>query len=312
MAMKACHDEWPREGAATHRTAGELVTSGKGRTFRLTAALRAWRLAAVASAAAAMPAPAPAQTAPGTARAEPTMRWDFRNAPVGDVLSRFAETFDVMFVSQGPVPGKVTFIGSSRANYSDSCQLLSTALEPLGYSLAESPLAAQGHRVFHLKTLAHLKASQIPVYRGRDPAKVEVSDRVITQIIDLDVVEAARLRPEPPGLAGSFPDGEERASRQLVITDTAAKIHRLLEIIEKMDTSPAPQSVLKRRRLDVARAADVAKAINEQAGPPGAGGRAYADADPRTNTLIVTGPAELVERALGVVADADRAAGARP
>src|SRR5262249_34259071 len=142
------------------------------------------------------------------------------------------------------------------------------------------------------------------------------------------------------------------SSNSVIVTDTAANIRRLVEIISAMDTHLADASEVKVYQLKYASAANAAKLINDifkdeeqvsnrpqggffggrfpfgggggpggggggpGGGGPGGGGsqnqsaarrrgKVSASSDERTNTIVVTGPPDILEVVTRVVKEID-------
>ena len=156
-------------------------------------------------------------------------------------------------------------------------------------------------RVLRMK----VRLSKHPVFTGADPEKIAISDDVITQIVPLVNISAERLRPDLAPLLSENAelDMMPGGGNSLVITDTSAKIHRLVEIIKKMDNQRVIRTQTEYRQMLNASAADAARLINAMFAPGSGGGgarvsgRLYADFDARTNTVIVNGPLEQVQQA---------------
>ncbi|HEY4330345.1 MAG TPA: efflux RND transporter periplasmic adaptor subunit, partial [Phycisphaerae bacterium] len=79
-----------------------------------------------------------------------------------------------------------------------------------------------------------------PVFTGADPALVEVSDKWITQVIPLKSITGIRVRQELVPFFSADADISFSASANcLVMTDTAAHVHHMLEIIAALEKASA-------------------------------------------------------------------------
>ncbi|KPJ56330.1 MAG: hypothetical protein AMS16_02575, partial [Planctomycetes bacterium DG_58] len=183
------------------------------------------------------------------------------------------------------------------------------------------------------------KKANVPVRTGNDPADIKPSDRVVTQVIPLRFVDAVKLKQDIAPLIPSYADLSSNASSNaLILTDTEANIRRMVEIIRALDTHLSAVSEVKVFQLQYASASSVAKLINEvfkqeeptqqrltgaarffartrRFGGPGAqapseegGGpsqKVTASADDRTNTVVVTGPPDVLKVVERVVRELD-------
>ena len=96
-----------------------------------------------------------------------------------------------------------------------------------------------------------LDKKRAPVFTGTDPSKIENSDKVITQIIPLVNVDVARLRQDlDPLLSADSDVAVNQTSNCLIITDTSAKVRRIVEIVSMLDhqakdrVPPAPPGAM--------------------------------------------------------------------
>jgi len=174
------------------------------------------------------------------------------------------------------------------------------------------------------KMIGEAKASHIPVYVGADPAIIALDNTVIMQIIPLRSLPPRQLAIDLGPLVsadarmGATPAGS--TMNALVITDTSAKINRLVQIIQKLDAPPRSPLKLEYKQLQFTNAVDAARLINAMFNPAGAGGplpmpapgarggaaapptgRLSADSDARTNTVILNGPPEQVRQAIDML-----------
>lgn len=154
------------------------------------------------------------------------------------------------------------------------------ALPTVVQALAAKPLApeAAARALVVLKTL-----------RAK-PAAVRPDDAVIP--VRPIPIEPITLPRDLESLTS--PDVDITSGAQ-VVTDTSAKIARLVQIIQTLNAKPKKLE----RQLKHGTAADTARLINELLDSGGIGdpGRTHADSEAGTNTVIINGPAQDVEMA---------------
>jgi biotin carboxyl carrier protein len=86
-----------------------------------------------------------------------------------------------------------------------------------------------------------------PVFTGADPAAIEPGDRIITQIIPLQYAEAVRLRNDLVPLVSADADLTAAAGPNcIIVTDTATRVRRLVELAVALDAAAARQVVAGR------------------------------------------------------------------
>jgi hypothetical protein len=115
------------------------------------------------------------------------------------------------------------------------------------------------------------KERKIPVLFGSDPAAIPLDDTVITQIIPLQNLDPELLLKDLMPLLSLDAKAEVGSSLAdidaLVITDTSAKINRLVQIIQKLDNAKRIAMDTAYRQLKFSKAADVARLVNEMFRP---------------------------------------------
>jgi general secretion pathway protein D len=160
---------------------------------------------------------------------------NFDNADVEAVIQAVAEIVSFNYVLGPNVRGrKVTVQTIGKIQSDDAFNVLLTILEVNGLTAVKS---GSLYRIIARET-----APQTPVRTliGREPAADSSGDEVLTQIVPLRFIGAADavtlLRPLVP------PAGAVTAHREtnlLIVTDTAANIRRLLDILKLVDVEVA-------------------------------------------------------------------------
>ncbi len=257
---------------------------------------------------------------------------NFREAPLREVLDHLSEVGGLVIVEEVPAEGRVTVVSRQPLNVEEAVSLLNTVLVEQGYA------AVRRGRVLKIVTLAEAKQMDVPVRSGSDPEAIEPTDEVITQIIPLKFADAKQVEADLGPLVPEYADLTANASSNaLILTDTAANVRRIVEIVRALDTHMATVAEVRVFQLTYAEARDAAALINEvfqheeesssarrRGGflgrgifrGPGGGGeeseeavsrapRVLASADDRTNTLVVSGPADTLEVVTQVIAQLD-------
>ncbi len=268
-----------------------------------------------------------------------TVMFNFSNATVDSILDYLSEALGFIIIRESRIDARVSITSRQAVNAAEAVDLLNTVLRPMNYT------ALQTGRTLRIMNRDKAKKSNIPVHFGADPRQIRDSDDLITQIIPLGQVDAVRLRQDLTNLFSPDADVAANAgSNTLIITDSSANIKRIVEIIAAINQHSSSSMDIKVFQLEYASATNAARLINEvfrtddttaqgqrggagggarrfgfrfegapggqqpgQAGTEGtrAQGRVTASADDRTNSLVVTGPKDVLPVVERVVMELD-------
>ncbi len=78
---------------------------------------------------------------------------------------------------------------------------------------------------------------QIPVIIGNDPDNIPINDEIVTQIIPIRYVQARQLIIDLSSLTQSPSIIANDAGNSIIVTDTQANIHHLVELVKAIDGS---------------------------------------------------------------------------
>jgi general secretion pathway protein D len=194
------------------------------------------------------PPPVPAQN----------IKMNFRDAPLDTVLEQLSEMTGLVVVKEATIEGRITIISKQDMNVDDAVALLNSVLKEKGY------VGLRTGRILKLVKLEEAKKRNIPVRTGNDPARIEPSDEVFTQVIPIRFIDAIQLKKDFAPLVPSYADLTANASSNtLILTDTGANIRRIVEIIKAMDTQSTVVAEVKVFQLKYANASSAARLINE-------------------------------------------------
>lgn len=187
---------------------------------------------------------------------------NFQNVPLREVLVYLSKATGLIIVGEPVLEGKVTVISRVPISLSEAVLLLDTVLRQKGYA------AVYTGRNLKIVGLAQAAKENIPVQFGNDPAKLTVSDRMVTQVIPIRFVDATRLRTD---LAALLPAtavmSANQASNSLILTDTQANVRRILEIIAGLDGQMGAEATVKVYKLEYADATTTARLITDLFAP---------------------------------------------
>ena len=256
---------------------------------------------------------------PGTRPAD-KLTMNFKDAPLDSVLDYFSKAAGFEIIKEGPVDKRVNLVSKQPVSLPEALAMLNASLKANGLA------AVQQGRELKIVAWDKAKKSAIPVHFGADPDEIPLTDELITQVIPIKNVDAVKLRDDLKPLIGQETDvAANEGSNTMVLTDTAANIRRLVQIVSRLDQQEATVTDMKVIQLHYASAKDAVKLIDtvfktdeggpggggrggpqmqpQQPGqpPPGGGssrrvrGKVISAADERTNTVVVTGPADTLK-----------------
>jgi general secretion pathway protein D len=267
--------------------------------------------------AATQPAATQAATQPADPPAE-KIRLNFHDTPVDTVLEHLSQSAGFIVVREAPVQGRITVLSLQPITPAETVAMLDAVLR--GNGLA----AIQVGRTLRIVAREKAKKGNLPVHFGDDPAAVESSEELITQVIPLHNVDAVKLRQDLTPLIGTEADVAANAgANAIVMTDSSANVKRIVQIISILDRREGTTSEIKIIPLKNASAPAAARLVlsifrveepkPQQGQPPPPrpqhegrllgtgvdqalnGGKVTAGADERTNSVVVAAPAETLK-----------------
>ena len=270
----------------------------------------------------------------------PTLKFNFRGVPIETVLDYLSEAAGFIIVLETEVSGNINAWSNQPITSEDAVHLLDTILAGKGYA------AVRNGRILKIVDQSDAHKHTLPVKKGSDPEEIPPTDQMVTQIIPVRYANAMQLienlqplLPEEASLTAN------ESSNALVLTDRQASIQRIAKIITALDTSISGISTIRVFSLQFADATELEEVIEDIFEPPvssrdrerdarreeflrrfGRGdgdGRSrssssgisearqavshvVAEADERTNSLVVAAPEETMPIIEEVVKQIDR------
>lgn len=272
------------------------------------------------------------QDSKSTDTINPGILLNFKEASLETVLEYLSEVAGLVVVQDVDVDGRITVISRQPLSVEEAISLINTVLKEQGYA------AIRMGRTLKIVTLEEAKIMNIPVRSGNDPEKIVPGDDLVTHIIPIRFANVVKLKDDLASLIPSYADlAANEDTNVLILTDTTANIRRLVEIVRALDTHMAAVAEVKVFHLQYSDATNTARLINEifkeedQATQQSRGGffdrmrtfrspggqqtttsdgagpsmKVIAAADERTNSLVVTGPPDVLKVVENVVKDLD-------
>ena len=219
---------------------------------------------------------------PAIGQGEPEFTLNLNNTDVYALIETVSNATGRNFVVDPRVSGKVTVISTTPVTAEKLYEMFLSVLQVHGFSAVPAGSLT--------KIVPDFAAKQGPVpVLG---VETEERDQLVSQVIPINNVPAAPLvqilRPMVPqeGQLAANP-----ASNSLLVTDRAANIQRLMEIIKLIDVPDSDEVDLVHLRQ--ASAADIVRTLSplQRAGGAGPNGTASMQllADERTNSILISG-----------------------
>jgi general secretion pathway protein D len=208
---------------------------------------------------------------------------NLKETDIQELIKFVAEATNTTIVVDPKVKGTVKVVSAKPVSSAELYDLFLSILDVHGYT------AVRSGNVVRVIQSKDARSSPVRVEEGR----LEPNDEYITQVIRLDNISAAKLipvlRPLVPQQAHMAAYAPANA---IIISDVAANIERIREIIQSMDQSAVQQTVIV--TLEYAVAEDVVRMLDEltkteakQAGATDP--EVLLVADKRTNSVLVSG-----------------------
>jgi len=234
------------------------------------------------------------------AQGAPQQTWtvNFKDSDIHEVIKFVAEVTGKTVVIDPRVKGRVKVISQKPLNERELMELFRSVLEVHDFTVIEVG------NVVRIVPLKDARSSPLPV---RD--NPELDEGYVTQVIQLKNIAAAKvlpvLRPLVPQhshLAAYDP------SNAIVISDTAANIERIKEIIQKIDTAALPTTeVIELKYADADTMVNTLTKLDRAANQ---GSRSSNElqmvSDKRNNAVILSGEDLQRERAKDLIRRLDR------
>ena len=257
---------------------------------------------------------------------------NFKDASLQAVLEYLSESAGLIILDGTSVEGRVTVMSRQPVTTEEAVAVLDTILKDKGYA------AIRTGRTLKIVPVADAAKENLPVFSGNDPSKVPMTDRLVTQIIPIRRADATTLKTDlAPVIGVTATLTANKLSNSLILIDTQTRIRRIMQIIRALDESMASVTEVKIYRLKYADATATSTLItnmfrqdtSQQSQSPfmrfgvftrrGRGGRGSqqsdaeggpqqkvtAAADARTNTLVVSAPADVIRVIDGIIEELD-------
>ncbi|MFQ5469884.1 MAG: type II secretion system secretin GspD [Gammaproteobacteria bacterium] len=212
---------------------------------------------------------------------------NLKDADISAVISTVSEVTGKNFIIDPRVKGKVTIISSKPMEGNELYEVFLSILEVHGFS------AVPNGSVIKIVPDANAKQKALPLATDRAPGD---GDEVVPRVIQLDNVSASQLvpilRPLVPqqGHLAAYVPGNV-----LIISDRAANIQRLMDIIQRIDMPSGDEiEIITLRHASASEVVRILTSLEQQqkgkvGGQLGASESPVLIADERTNSILIGG-----------------------
>jgi len=233
---------------------------------------------------------------PGAPEPERLVTLNLNDVDINVFIQFVSELTGKNFIVDRRVRGNVTVIAPSRIPVSDMYRVFESVLQIHGFS------AVAAGQVVKIVPLAEARTMNIDT--GPVLAQKTSGDELVTRIIPLTYADADELKRlltplvSRNAVIGAIPD-----ANQLIVTDTAASIRRLMKIIREVDIADNRRE-LRVFPLEYANGGKLAELLTtlfpslapSKRGRPTKTATATFVADERTNSLVVIAPKAEIAR----------------
>ena len=223
------------------------------------------------------------QAADDSASDGQTWTVNFKETDIQELIRFVAKASKKTIIIDPKVKGKVQVISSKPVNSAELYELFLSILEVQGFAAVESG------DVVRIIPAKDARTAPVPV---RTNDVVGISSEIITQVIQLQNISAAKLIPVLRPLAPQQAHMAAYApSNAIIISDTIANINRIKKVIKSIDLSAVQKTDIV--ALEHASAEEIVRMLEQLKKSGTAKGQAESKklvlvADKRTNSVLIT------------------------
>lgn len=165
------------------------------------------------------------------ARADQSLRMNFRNAPLDMVLNYMSDAAGFIIILETELRGNVDVWSKDPLTKTEAVALLNTVLAKNNYA------AIQDGRFLTIVSRDEARRRDIEIKSGNNPSEIPKNNQIVTQIIPVRSLNATQLVKDlAPLLPTDTTITANEAGNSLIMTDTQLNIHRMAEIIKALDS----------------------------------------------------------------------------
>ena len=253
---------------------------------------------------------------------EPAIEFNFENADLEMLINQVSELFDITFIADDSITpllqgarsvrgNKISFKTQRTLTKREAWNLFITFLDIAGFTV----ISEGNPKIRRIVTIETARKSPLPAYIGVPASNLPDNDEMVRFVYFVDNAALETIRAVVDSLRS--PNSSLVVLQEMkafVLTDRAYNIKSLMNIVYELDkvTMPQAMSVLKLRRADAKEVKQLydslaqvdEKSLQQQRFFPGRklpsnhyfSEQVSVFAEPRTNSLILLGPADSIKR----------------
>ena len=231
---------------------------------------------------------------PGALHAE-TEKWQLamNNAELRDIVEEISGILGTTVVLDPRVTGRITVMSQQALDREGVRRLFYSVLDAHNFTVID-----EGDRIL-ITPVTDAKTRA-----GQATATTATGSQFVTRVLELNTSSAADIAGLlRPLVSTNGYVGPSVSANAVVITDSAANVQRISQVVRQLDAGQNNQHAMLLLRH--AQAADVAQVIEATLGKRNTDTTIQVLADPRTNRLIFIGPAAVRKRLLELASSLD-------
>nr|WP_314525657.1 type II secretion system secretin GspD [uncultured Pseudomonas sp.] len=235
-----------------------------------------------------------AASLPGALHAE-TEKWQLamNNAELRDIVEEISGILGTTVVLDPRVTGRITVMSQQALDREGVRRLFYSVLDAHNFTVID-----EGDRIL-ITPVTDAKTRA-----GQATATTATGSQFVTRVLELNTSSAADIAGLlRPLVSTNGYVGPSVSANAVVITDSAANVQRISQVVRQLDAGQNNQHAMLLLRH--AQAADVAQVIEATLGKRSTDTTIQVLADPRTNRLIFIGPAAVRKRLLELASSLD-------
>ena len=164
--------------------------------------------------------------------------FNFKGASFDQVIDFFSRSTGLPVVRETDVPtGPLDYLAPEGYTVDKALEVLNTILQARGVMLRISD------DMLYLQKLTEMQRENIPTYVGQIPADV-IPNAMVTVVLPLDIAAAPAIAEQLSKMVAEY--GSVTAMQQqnsLIITETAAQVRRLMQIVDELDRADPEDTI---------------------------------------------------------------------
>jgi len=191
---------------------------------------------------------------------------DFHNARANLVLEYLSSAGGFVINLEAEVRDPIEVSSNGPVSKDQAVELVNSALKQHGYAVTRRG------RILTVMNLDRAKTADLEIVTGNDPAAVQKSDELVTQIIPVRYPNVGQLANNlGPLLPASASLSVNENANALVLVSTRTDVQRMLKIISALDSAIARVSSIKVFPLHYAEATELATVVQQIFAPDASG-----------------------------------------